>query len=99
MRLTLTGAAWLAGLIAPAVAADYPFEVNNVTDFDIVAIHVQDGKVNDFMTVRSNGKRQLSLSLPDGVCTTRINVIFNDSDAVPFGSYNACENGGITITH
>ena len=100
MRLTLIGAAAvLAGLAMPVVAADYPFEVTNSTQFDLVAIHVQGGKVNDFITVRSNGERQFTLSLPDGVCTTRLNVIFNDSDAVAFNSYDACKNGGITITH
>ena len=99
MRIILVGAGVLAGFAAPALAAEHAFEVNNRTQFDLVAIHVQDGEVTDFMTVRSNGKRQFTLSLPDGVCTTRLNVIFNDSDAVPFNSYNACENGGITIKH
>ena len=99
MRLTLIGAAVLAGLATPAVAADYPFEVTNSTQFDLVAIHVQGGKVNDFMTVRSNGERQFTLSLPAGVCKTRLNVIFNDSDSVVFDSYDACEKGGIAIGH
>ncbi|MBE0580283.1 hypothetical protein [Devosia sp.] len=99
MRLTLISAAVLAGLATPAVAADYAFEVTNSTQFDLVAIHVQGGKVNDFMTVRSNGERQFTLSLPAGVCKTRLNVIFNDSDSVVFDSYDACEKGGIAIGH
>ena len=35
MRLTLIGAAVLAGLAMPAAAADYPFEVTNSTSFTI----------------------------------------------------------------
>jgi hypothetical protein len=84
---------------APALAADYPFTVTNKTDADMVSINVRDGQINGFKRVAQGGQRSFTITLPDGVCETRLQFNFNDSDSLTMNDYDACNGEGVEVAY
>ena len=82
---------------APTLAADHVFVVTNRTQAAVTSIVVRGGEIADFQRVPSNGQRNLTLRLPDGVCETRLTFAFDDSDSIVVNTYDACNSGGIDL--
>lgn len=99
MTIRLLGAAALACLlVTPTMAADYAFTVTNSTPSELVAVHVQGGKVSGFKHVPANGEREFTITLPDGVCVTQLQFVFTDIEPLAMPGYDACNSGGIDLT-
>lgn len=97
MRAAFLTSLVLAGfVILPSSAAEHAFSVTNKSQAAITGIVVRGGQILDFKKVPSNGTRELTLSLPDGTCQTRLTFAFDDSDSVVM-DYDACESGGVDV--
>lgn len=97
MIKTLVALLLAALATVPALAAEHVFTVTNRTEAAVTQILVQGGQVVDFKRIPANGERPLTLTLPDGVCTTRLTIVFDDSDSIDFGTYDACNSGGLDL--
>ena len=100
MRILIAAGA-LSGclLAAPVFAADYDFVLTNSTDSQVVGVHPQFGKVIGFKPVAANGERSFTISMPEGVCETRIQFIFADAEPTSIEGYDACNSGGIDLSY
>lgn len=99
LQHVLRATALVVVLASASTAAEYDFVVTNKTDDEVNSIFVQNGKVNNFKRVPSNGERSMTITLPDGVCMTRIQVGFSGSEAVFNESYDACNSGGLDLIY
>jgi len=99
-RLVASGLVALtcAAFCAPAVAAGYPFTVENYTRIDITGVSVRGGKVVGFERVMALTHKTFSIE-PDEKCLVkRIRIKLENGAFVDRLNYNACVEGGIGIT-
>ena len=96
-QILLLATAMAVGSVGPVFAADYAFVINNRSSGALVDVVVQGGQVADFKRVAPGSQRELTISVPDQACRTRVTLVFDDSENLVVDDYDVCENGGLTI--
>lgn len=89
-------AATLLG-ISSAAAGSYSFLLRNVASLDVTRLTVKDGKVQGFKRLPKGGERSVTITLPDGVCRSRIRITFANNTHIDNTSYDICSEDGLTV--
>jgi hypothetical protein len=98
MRLAaLPTLALLGALTLPAFSAEHVISITNRSQSDVTSVVVRGGQVLDFRRIPSGGFRDLTVSMPDGQCATRITFAFEDVDGLVLDNYDVCNDGGVEL--
>ena len=83
----------IAIALIPAAASAQTFQVTVKNGFveAMTGFSVSGAKVEGFKQVPAAGKRQVSVTLPDGKCEANVTTTFADGQSLDGGSFDFCQ--------